>query len=80
MFALFFIRNVCNLHVEDNGILVEYASSLLRSIFNTAQLRFFVQHCYIGMFLYENLRFFANSSSQDIGIDSLQKKLVVWEI
>ena len=28
-------------HVEDNGTLVEYAYSFLRSIFNTAQLRFY---------------------------------------
>ena len=28
-------------HVEDNGILVEYAYSFLRLIFNTAQLGFY---------------------------------------
>ena len=29
-------------HVEDNGILVEYAYSFLRLIFNTAQLMHFI--------------------------------------
>ena len=41
-------------HVEDNGILVEYAYSFLRSNFNAAQLRFYhvlptlAYHCING--------------------------------
>ena len=42
-FNIFFLSKMfLFFHVEDNGILVEYAYSFLRLIFNTAQLMHFI--------------------------------------
>ena len=42
-FNIFLSETFLFFHVEDNGILAEFAHSFSRLIFNTAQLRFY--HC-----------------------------------